>query len=201
MMTQATVCCDPISWFQRARLISNPSAFVLGKPGLGKSTVVRRMALGLSAYGVHPLVLGDLKPDYVDAVQAIGGQVITLGRGRGYLNVLDPGQAVEAAGSSRTRPPRSRRPGPRRRPRPPAEHGRLADHDQPEQPAHRPGRDHPRPRPARPRRPVRRRPCAEGPPATSSLPHRRSCARSHWTAGTWPSTAGDTGRWKRRCSA
>jgi hypothetical protein len=33
--TQATVCCDPISWFQRARLISNPSAFILGKPGLG----------------------------------------------------------------------------------------------------------------------------------------------------------------------
>ena len=29
--TQATVCCDPISWFQRARLISNPSAFILGK--------------------------------------------------------------------------------------------------------------------------------------------------------------------------
>jgi hypothetical protein len=33
--TQATVCCDPISWFQRAHLISNPSAFILGKPGLG----------------------------------------------------------------------------------------------------------------------------------------------------------------------
>jgi len=50
--TQATVCCDPISWFQRARLISNPSAFILGKPGLGKSTVVRRMFIGLSAQGV-----------------------------------------------------------------------------------------------------------------------------------------------------
>ena len=34
--TQATVCCDPISWFQRARLISNPSAFILGKPGPGE---------------------------------------------------------------------------------------------------------------------------------------------------------------------
>ncbi len=49
--TQATVCCDPISWFQRARLISDPSAFILGKPGLGKSTLVRRMFLGLSAQG------------------------------------------------------------------------------------------------------------------------------------------------------
>ena len=95
--TGATLCCDPISWFQRAKLISNPSAFILGKPGLGKSTLVRRMATGLAGYGVMPLVLGDLKPDYVDLIEAMGGQVITLGRGRGYLNVLDPGEATQAA--------------------------------------------------------------------------------------------------------
>ena len=79
--TGATLCCDPISWFQRAKLISNPSAFVLGKPGLGKSTIVRRMALGLAGYGVMPLVLGDLKPDYVDPDGALGGQVVTRGSG------------------------------------------------------------------------------------------------------------------------
>ena len=95
--TGATLCCDPISWFQRAKLISNPSVFVLGKPGLGKSTVVRRMATGLAAYGVMPLVLGDVKPDYVELIEALGGQVITLGHGRGYLNILDPGEATEAA--------------------------------------------------------------------------------------------------------
>ena len=104
--TGATLCCDPISWFQRAKLISNPSAFVLGKPGLGKSTIVRRMATGLAGYGVMPIVLGDLKPDYVDLIEALGGQVIPLGRGRGYLNVLDPGEATEAAqrltGAART---------------------------------------------------------------------------------------------------
>lgn len=94
--TGATLCCDPISWFQRAKLISNPSMFVLGKPGLGKSTLVRRMATGLAGFGVMPLVLGDLKPDYVDLIKAMGGQVITLGRGRGHLNVLDPGEATEA---------------------------------------------------------------------------------------------------------
>lgn len=93
----ATLCCDPISWFQRANLIANPSVFVLGKPGLGKSTGIRRMATGLAGFGVMPLVLGDLKPDYVDMVQALGGQVIAVGRGRGYLNVLDPGEATEAA--------------------------------------------------------------------------------------------------------
>ncbi|MDA2812505.1 ATP/GTP-binding protein [Nocardiopsis sp. RSe5-2] len=107
LQTGATLCCDPISWFQRANLISNPSVFVLGKPGLGKSTIVRRMALGLAGYGVQPLVLGDLKPDYVDLIEALGGQVISLGRGRGHLNVLDPGEARSAArrltGSARTR--------------------------------------------------------------------------------------------------
>ncbi len=97
LMSGATMCCDPISWFMRAKLISNPSMFVLGKPGLGKSTITRRMALGLAGYGVQPLVLGDLKPDYKDLIEALGGQVIQLGRGRGHLNVLDPGESREAA--------------------------------------------------------------------------------------------------------
>lgn len=97
LVTGATLCCDPISWFQRANLISNPSGWVLGKPGLGKSTIVRRMATGLAGYGVLPVVVGDLKPDYVDVIRALGGQVITLGRGRGFLNILDPGEATQAA--------------------------------------------------------------------------------------------------------
>lgn len=97
VLTGSTVCCDPISWFTRAGLIHNPSGFVLGQPGLGKSTVVRRMALGLAAYGVHPMIFGDLKPDYVDLIRALGGQVITLGRGRGYLNILDPGESTRIA--------------------------------------------------------------------------------------------------------
>jgi len=99
--TGATVCGDPISWFQRAKLISNPSVYVEGLPGLGKSTTVRRMATGLAGFGAQPLVLGDLKPDYVDLIEALGGQVISLGRGRGYLNVLDPGESVGAARSLR----------------------------------------------------------------------------------------------------
>jgi hypothetical protein len=98
LISGATLCADPISWFQDAHLISNPSVFVLGLPGLGKSSLLRRMALGLAGFGVMPLVLGDLKPDYVDLIDALGGQVIKLGRGRGYLNVLDPGEAQAAAG-------------------------------------------------------------------------------------------------------
>lgn len=110
LLNHGTVCGDPVSWFQQANLISNPSLFVLGRPGLGKSTIVRRMATGLAGFGVMPLVLGDLRPDYVDLVRALGGQVITLGRGRGRLNVLDPGEAHDAiallhtaAGTARSR--------------------------------------------------------------------------------------------------
>lgn len=54
--TGATLCCDPISWYQRANLIGNPSVFFLGRPGLGKTSAFMRMAVGLSGYGVIPLV-------------------------------------------------------------------------------------------------------------------------------------------------
>jgi hypothetical protein len=96
LRTGATVCFDVINWFQRARFLLNPSMFVLGLPGLGKSTFVRRQITGLAAGGVTPLVLGDLKPDYKDLIVALGGQVVSLGRGLGALNVLDVG-ALDAA--------------------------------------------------------------------------------------------------------
>jgi hypothetical protein len=97
LYTGATVCGDPLSWFTRAHYISNPSLFMLGMPGLGKSTLINRMLIGLAATGVVPLVLGDLKPDYADTVRALGGQIISLGRGMGGINVLDPGSMGAAA--------------------------------------------------------------------------------------------------------
>lgn len=92
----ATICADPISFFQ-AGIIRNPSMYVEGLPGLGKTTLVERMLIGLSAFGVQPLVLGDLRPDYIKVIRALGGQVISLGPGGGHLNPLDPGGAIEAA--------------------------------------------------------------------------------------------------------
>ncbi|MDQ2730006.1 MAG: ATP/GTP-binding protein, partial [Actinomycetota bacterium] len=53
LFTNTTVCSDPINWFTRAKLISNPGVMVLGLTGRGKSTVVRRMATGLAAQGVN----------------------------------------------------------------------------------------------------------------------------------------------------
>jgi hypothetical protein len=83
----ATVCCDPFAWFH-AGLISSPSMLVLGMPGLGKSSFATRQIIGLADRGVIPLIAGDLKPDYVNTIAALGGQVISLGAGQ-QLNVLD----------------------------------------------------------------------------------------------------------------
>jgi hypothetical protein len=91
LRTNASVCCDPISWFTRARLIQNPGLFVAGLPGLGKSTAIRRMVLYYLYTGVIPLVLGDLKPDYADLIRALGGQVVRVGPGLDRLNPLDAG--------------------------------------------------------------------------------------------------------------
>lgn len=90
----SAVCCDPIAWFE-AGLISAPSMFVLGLPGLGKSSSVRHMLIGMAARGIHSMVLGDLKPDYVDLVRALGGQVIDVGVSQ--INPLDAGGVREAA--------------------------------------------------------------------------------------------------------
>ena len=117
LFTHATVCSDPVSWFTRAKLISNPGVVVLGLTGRGKSSLVRRMATGLAAYGVLPVVFGDTKPDYVDLIRALGGSIVRLGRGEGKLNVLDPGAAT-AFRSQAHWPRQGKTPGRRGRPAP-----------------------------------------------------------------------------------
>ena len=97
LTTGEPVCADPISWFQQAHLINNPSAMFLALPGLGKSTVCRRMLIGLAAMGSLPMVFGDLRPDYVDVGRQLGAQVVKLGHGHGSLNPLDATEAHEAA--------------------------------------------------------------------------------------------------------
>ncbi|OMG24366.1 ATP/GTP-binding protein, partial [Actinomyces naeslundii] len=91
-----TLCADHMAWFER-RIISAPSAMVMGLNGLGKSTLIRRIMLGLANRGIHSMILGDIKPDYVDAVEALGGQVVRIGHGLAGINPLDAGNVAEAA--------------------------------------------------------------------------------------------------------
>lgn len=84
------VCADPVFWFL-SNLVLNPSAFVLGRPALGKSTLTRRMVTVLAAWGIVPMILSDTKPDYVELIRELDGQVIEVGRGRGHQNPLDFG--------------------------------------------------------------------------------------------------------------
>ncbi len=44
------VCLDPLAWL-RAGLVTNPGVFVLGQPGTGKSTLVKRLLVGAVGTG------------------------------------------------------------------------------------------------------------------------------------------------------
>jgi hypothetical protein len=84
------VCLDPLAWL-RAGLVTNPGVFVLGQPGTGKSTLVKRLVTGAVAFGSTAIILGDTKPDYTMLTEHLGGQVIRIGRGLDTINPLDTG--------------------------------------------------------------------------------------------------------------
>ena len=91
-----TICFDPFFWL-RDKIVTNPGVFVIGQPGIGKSSTVKRLIMGMAGFGHRPLILGDVKPDYPDVIRALGGQVISLGRGKDRINPLDKGPISYAA--------------------------------------------------------------------------------------------------------
>jgi len=93
LLNRSLVCADPISWFLH-RIVSNPSAFILGQPGLGKTSLVHRWISVLADWGVVPMVLADSRPDYVHTIRELEGQVITFSPGQGHINPLDLGPLV-----------------------------------------------------------------------------------------------------------
>jgi hypothetical protein len=94
--SKEVVCFDHINWFL-ARFLANPSMLIVSKPGLGKSTLAARIMLALAAQGYILLVPGDTKPDYVELVRALGGEVRSVSRvGGAAFNPCDPGGMVSA---------------------------------------------------------------------------------------------------------
>lgn len=88
--TGAEVACDLFAWFVEG-VIANPSLFLLSLPGLGKSTLIRKMLMGSVAKKHIPIIAGDIKAEYVGFVEQVGGQVIRVGHGVGHINPLDVG--------------------------------------------------------------------------------------------------------------
>ena len=84
------VCLDPLQWLESG-LVTNPGVWVQAQPGVGKSSMVKRLMRGMAGFGITSLVLGDTKPDYPAVVERLGGQVIKVGRGMDRINPLDAG--------------------------------------------------------------------------------------------------------------
>jgi hypothetical protein len=88
--TAEPVGLDPAHWL-RCGLVSNTGVWVQGQPGIGKSSITKRLLVGLVGFGMRAIVPGDVKGEYTQLVERLGGTVWRIGRGRHTLNPLDPG--------------------------------------------------------------------------------------------------------------
>lgn len=95
LYTAEPVGLDPGEWVTTG-LISNTGVWVQGQPGIGKSTIVKRLATGLSAFGYYLAIPGDVKGEYSALVDSLGGRVWRIGRGLHSLNPLDGGPLRDA---------------------------------------------------------------------------------------------------------
>jgi hypothetical protein len=85
--------CDPMGWVTDDTIpVTNPNVFVFGKPGRGKSALVKAFLLRMIRFGYRTLVLGDVKDEYADIAHALGVDPFRIGPGLpGRINPLDPG--------------------------------------------------------------------------------------------------------------
>jgi hypothetical protein len=88
--TAEPVGLDPAHWL-RTGLVSNTGVWVQGQPGIGKSSITKRLLTGLVGFGMRAVIPGDIKGEYTPLITALGGKVWRIGRGLGSLNPLDAG--------------------------------------------------------------------------------------------------------------
>jgi hypothetical protein len=91
LSTGAPVGFSPLAAKERGA-ITAPACIIIALNGFGKSTLLRRIALGDIAAGIRVMWPGDVKPDgrkLTEAVCTTG--VNEVGYGTGSLNPLDPG--------------------------------------------------------------------------------------------------------------
>ncbi|WP_107767131.1 ATP-binding protein [Nocardioides terrigena] len=85
--------CDPMGWvLDDAIPVTNPNVFIFGKPGRGKSALVKAFLLRMIRFGHRSLVLGDVKDEYEDICLALDVTPYRIGPGLpGRINPLDVG--------------------------------------------------------------------------------------------------------------
>lgn len=85
--------CDPMGWINDDTIpVTNPNVFIFGKPGRGKSALVKAFMLRMIRFGYRSLVLGDVKDEYEDISRALGVEPYRIGPGLpGRINPLDVG--------------------------------------------------------------------------------------------------------------
>ena len=114
MHTAEPVGLDPAEWL-RTGLVSNTGMWVQGQPGIGKSTIVKRLLVGLVGFGMTAVIPGDVKGEYTPWSRPWAGAVWRIGRGRHALNPLDAGPLraalAAAVGTDRDRLARPSAPG------------------------------------------------------------------------------------------
>lgn len=97
--TAEPIGLDPAQWLKDG-LVTNTGIWMQGQPGVGKSTGLKRIGMGLVGFGFTMIVPGDLKDEYTKLVRAMGGEVFRLGRGLESLNPLDRGPLIAVIESS-----------------------------------------------------------------------------------------------------
>jgi hypothetical protein len=93
VLSGGTFHCDPLGWVDDDNVsVTNPNVFVFGKPGRGKSALVKAFMLRMIRFGYNSLVLGDVKDEYEDISRALGVEPYRIGPGLpGRINPLDLG--------------------------------------------------------------------------------------------------------------
>ncbi|MCM0621936.1 ATP-binding protein [Nocardioides bruguierae] len=89
--------CDPMGWVTDDALpVTNPNVFIFGKPGRGKSALVKALLLRMIRFGYRGLVLGDVKDEYEPLARLLGVEPHRIGPGLpGRINPLDPGPLAD----------------------------------------------------------------------------------------------------------
>ncbi|WP_447645213.1 ATP-binding protein [Nocardioides zeae] len=92
-LSGGTFYCDPLGWVtDESVAVTNPNIFIFGKPGRGKSALVKAIILRMIRFGYRSLILGDVKAEYEVVARALGVEPFRIGPGlQGRINPLDLG--------------------------------------------------------------------------------------------------------------